>query len=62
MQIVNSFGDAVEALPDNGRCKRAGENPVWMDDCPTDEFDGDCCPEMCEYYTEDKYESDFTMD
>jgi len=53
MEIVDSYGDAVLVLPDSARCTRAGENPCYMDDCPTMEFDGDCCPELCQFYTED---------
>lgn len=53
MNVIDCYGDIVLCLPDCGKCKITGENPGYMDECPTDEYDGDCCPEMCIHYTED---------
>ena len=54
MEIVDSYGGKIFVLPDNAKCSRAGENPCYMDECPTGEFEGSCCPELCDFYTEDK--------
>ena len=53
MNIVTVYGDAVEIVPENGYCKLTGDNIDCMIDCPSGEFDGDCCPEICNYYVED---------
>ena len=53
MTMLDAFGDEVFVLPDTAKCKVTKENPQDMLECPISDFGGDCCPEMCDYYTED---------
>ena len=54
MEIIDAYGDELFMLPDKAKCRCTGENPDYMDECPTGEFEGSCCPELCDFYTEDK--------
>lgn len=55
MEIIDAYGDEIFDLPENARCRCTGENPMYMSDCPyTEYYDGNCCPELCDFYTEDK--------
>ena len=53
MEIIDAYGGRMFVLPDDARCRCTGENPMYMSDCPyTEYFDGSCCPELCDFYTE----------
>ena len=53
MKVIDAYGDKVQSMPESAKCLCTGENPEYMNACPIDDFEGDCCPELCDHYTED---------
>ena len=52
---IHISGIEVNALPENARCKKTGENPMRMSKCPILNFDDKgqyCVPELCDEYEE----------